>query len=252
LCNLISVGRNRKRNLSTPGISTPPEQLELPLYYVASAFDAPLLPVLRTDREWELAKWVLVPHWTRTVAQAKRMRAGAVNARSESMWGKPAFELAARNSRCLILVDGFFEFHHHLGVAFPFYVYLDGHPDFFMAGLRDTWTNPDTGQTEVTCTVVTTAANSFMREIHNKLPYPEERRMPVIVPVHQVDAWLSFATPIEELKRIVSTRTIPEMRAHPVSRAINNARKRANDPSAQEPVDYPELNPILAFLATQR
>ena len=91
-----------------------------------------------------------------------------------------------------------------------------------------------------------------MREIHNKLPYPEERRMPVIVPADQADAWVSLATPVEELKRIVSTRTIPEMRAHPVSRAINNARKRVNDPSAQEPVDYPELNPILAFLATQR
>ena len=128
MCNLISVGRNRKRVLTIPGIPAPPEQPELPLYYVASAFDTPPLPVLRADREWELAKWGLVPHWTRTVAQAKKIRAGAVNARSESMWERPAFELAARNGRCLILVDGFFEFHHHLGVAFPFYIYLGGHP----------------------------------------------------------------------------------------------------------------------------
>jgi putative SOS response-associated peptidase YedK len=252
LCNLISVGRNRKRVLTIPGIPAPPEQPELPLYYVASAFDTPPLPVLRADREWELAKWGLVPHWTRTVAQAKKIRAGAVNARSESMWERPAFELAARNGRCLILVDGFFEFHHHLGVAFPFYVFLDGHPDFFMAGLRDMWTNPDTGETEVTCTVVTTAANSFMREIHNKLPDPEERRMPVIVPADQAEAWLSLSTPIEKLKRIVSTREIPEMCAHNVSRTLNNAKKRVNDPSAQEPVDYPELDRILAFLATNR
>jgi len=252
LCNLISVGRNRKGSLTTPGISTPPEQLEIPLYYVASAFDAPPLPVLRADGEWELAKWGLVPRWTRTVAQAKRMRTGTVNARSESMWEKPAFEQAARDSRCLILVDGFFEFHHHLGVAFPFYIYLDGHPDFFIAGLRDKWSNPDTGETEVSCTVVTTSANSYMREIHNKLPDPEERRMPVIVPADQVDAWLGLATPIEKLKRIVSTHEIPEMRAHPVSRALNNSKKRANDPSAQEPVDYPELSRVLASLAAKR
>jgi putative SOS response-associated peptidase YedK len=252
LCNLISVGRNRKPNLTTPGISPPPERLELPLYYIASAFDAPPLPVLKANGEWELAKWGLVPHWTRTVEHAKRMRTGAVNARSESMWEKPAFEQAARNSRCLILVDGFFEFHHHLGVAFPFYVYLDGHCDFLIAGLRDKWGNPDTGETEITCTVVTTAANSFMSEIHNKLPDPAERRMPVIVPSDQVNAWLSLATPIEKLKTIVSTREVPEMRAHPVSRSLNNAKKRANDPSAQEPADYPELNRILAFLAAKR
>ena len=41
------------------------------------------------------------------------------------------------------------------------------------------------------------------------------------------------------------------MRAHPVSRTLNNAKKRANDPSAQEPVDYPELNHVLALLATK-
>ena len=85
MSNLISVGRNRKRVLTIPGIPDPPEQPELPLYYVASAFDTPPLPVLRADREWELAKWGLVPHWTRTVVQAERIRAGAVNARSESM-----------------------------------------------------------------------------------------------------------------------------------------------------------------------
>ncbi len=200
MCNLISVGRNRKHVPTIPGIPARPEQPELPLYYVASAFDTPPLPVLRADRKWELAKWGLVPHWTGTVAQAKKIRAGAVNARSESMWEKPAFELAARNGRCLILIDGFFEFHHHLGVAFPFCIYLGGHPNFFIAGLRDEWGNPGTGETEVTCTVVTTAANSFMREIHNKLPDPEERRMPVIVPADQAEDWLSLSTPIEKLK----------------------------------------------------
>jgi putative SOS response-associated peptidase YedK len=248
MCNLVSIGRNRKSRRGVPGKWTPPEQLELPLYYVAFAFDFPLLPVLRADGEWELARWGLVPYWTRTEEKAKQIRTSAVNARSESMWTKPAFEEAARNGRCLILVDGFFEFHHHAGVAYPFHVYLEGNPDFFMAGLRDTWINPANGKKEVTCSIVTTAANSFMREIHNKLPQPEERRMPVVVPADWAEAWLSSATPMEVLLRIVSTREIPEMRAHPVARTLNGPKTRANKPTAQEPVDYAELTDVMNLI----
>ena len=94
-CNLVSIGRNRKSRHGVPDKWTPPEQLELPLYYVASAFDFPLLPVLRADGEWELARWGLVPYWTKTEEKAKQIRTSAVNARSESMWTKPAFEEAA-------------------------------------------------------------------------------------------------------------------------------------------------------------
>ena len=249
MCNLVSIGRNRKSKHRVPGIWTPPEQLELPLYYVASAFDFPLLPVLRADREWELVRWGLVPYWTRTEEKAKQIRTGTVNARSESMWTKPAFEEAARNGRCLIFVDGFFEFHHHDGVAYPFHVYLEGHYDFFLAGLRDMWTNPANGEKEITCSIVTTAANSFMREIHNKLPQAEERRMPVIVPADWADLWLDSATPMETLLRIVSPREIPEMRAHPVARTLNSTKTRINESSAQEPVEYEELKEVMSLIS---
>ncbi len=252
MCNLVSIGRNRTGKRRGPGVWEPPEQLDLPLYYVASAFDFPPLAVLRADRQWELARWGLIPYWTKTEEKAKQIRTGAVNARAESMWRKPAFEEPAKHGRCLILVDGFFEFHHHAGAAYPFHVYLEGHPDFFMAGLRDAWVNPTTGESEVTCTIVTTAANSFMREIHNKLPQAEERRMPVIVPMDRAEAWLDPDTPMEELLGIVSTREIPEMRAHPVTRSINGAKTRSNEPGAQEPVEYPELAAVVSLLSGKR
>ena len=247
MCNLVSIGRNRK---TRPGAWSPPEQMDLPLYHVASAFDFPPLPVLRAGGQWELARWGLIPYWAKSEEKARQIRTGAVNARSESMWTKPAFEAPAKTGRCLILVDGFFEFHHHGGAAYPFYIYLDGHPDFFMAGLRDEWTNPGSQAVETTCSIVTTAANSFMREIHNKLPQPEERRMPVIVPPERVEAWLDPTTPMETLQKIVATREIPQMRAHPVARTLNSARTRVNVPVAQEPVQYEELRDLTARLGT--
>jgi len=132
------VGTNRKSIIDLAAAShipAPPDSLELPFYYVASAFDFPFLLVLRHNGEWDLARWGLVPFWTKTLEQATNIRRQTVNARSESMWQKPAFKEAANGGRCLIPVDGFFEFHHHGGKAYPFYIHLEGHSGFLSGGI---------------------------------------------------------------------------------------------------------------------
>jgi putative SOS response-associated peptidase YedK len=248
----VSVGTNRKSIIELAAAShTPalPESLELPFFYVAFAFDFPLLPVLRNNGEWQLARWGLVPFWTKTLEQATKIRRQTVNARSESMWQKPAFKEAVTQDRCLIPVDGFFEFHHHAGKAYPFYIYLEGSAAFFLAGLRQTWRNPESPAPETTCSIVTTSANTFMAEIHNKLPQPSERRMPVIVPAEQIHSWLSPATPVETLRAIVSSRPIPQLKAHAVNRSLNSAATRINDAAALDPVSYPELAEMFARLS---
>ena len=252
MCNLVSVGTNRKSIIDLAAASrtpAPPDSLELPFYYVASAFDFPFLLVLRHNGEWDLARWGLVPFWTKTLEQATNIRRQTVNARSESMWQKPAFKEAANGGRCLIPVDGFFEFHHHGGKAYPFYIHLEGHPAFFLAGLRQTWRNPESLDPEVTCSIVTTSANTFMTEIHNKLPQPSERRMPVIVPAEQVHSWLSPATSVESLRAVVSSRPIPRLKAHAVNRTLNSAATRSNDATAQDHTFYPELAELVERLS---
>ena len=52
----------------------------------------------------------------------------------------------------------------------------------FGSGLRENWTDKESGEKVQSCTIVTTDANEVVAPIHN--------RMPVILGPDQVDTWL--------------------------------------------------------------
>src|SRR5947209_4581968 len=56
-------------------------------------------------RELALLRWGLVPSWAQDLSIGNRM----LNARSETAASKPGFRAAFARRRCLIPVDGFYE-----------------------------------------------------------------------------------------------------------------------------------------------
>ncbi|MEY4362032.1 MAG: hypothetical protein RL391_1338 [Actinomycetota bacterium] len=128
--------------------------------------------------------WGLVPGWAKDSTGAARL----INARSETVFEKPSFRPSIPGRRCLIPMDGFFEWRTVYSEARsakaqkePVYVTRqDGNP-LAVAGLWATWTTPE-GPSLRTCCVITTAANSTMSSIHD--------RMPVIVEADDWDDWL--------------------------------------------------------------
>ncbi len=62
---------------------------------------------------------------------------------------------------------------------------LPGEEAFAFAGLWNTWTNKSTGEVLNTYTIITTAANELMSEIHNT-----KKRMPVILNPEMEKDWL--------------------------------------------------------------
>jgi putative SOS response-associated peptidase YedK len=51
-------------------------------------------------------RWGLIPSWATDPAIGNRM----INARAETVATKPAFRVALRKHRCLVVADGFYEF----------------------------------------------------------------------------------------------------------------------------------------------
>ncbi len=99
-----------------------------------------------------------------------------LNARSETIFEKNSFKYSAKNKRCLIVIDGFYEHHHRNGTIYPYYIHTD--EPLILAGLWNYWKK---GEAEMqTFSIVTTKANAVMAKIHNnpKLAGP---RMPVIL-----------------------------------------------------------------------
>ncbi len=187
---------------------------------------APTLPMVIVretkdrGREMALARWGLIPHWAKE-AEAKKIGSRCVQARVESVARSPAFRDAFRARRCLVIVDGFYEWKTlEGGERRPHHVRREDRRPFAIAGLWESWRSKE-GTIVESCAVVTTEAQGKIREIHD--------RMPIVVASDAYDTWLSG--PSDQAVAIAPA--TPELVAVPVSRWVNDARH--DDPRCLEP-----------------
>jgi putative SOS response-associated peptidase YedK len=122
-------------------------------------------------------RWGLIPSWAKDASIGNKM----INARAETIAVKPSFKNAFQKRRCLIPVDGFYEWQKSGKVKKPFSISLTSGEPFGLAGLYETWMSPEK-QSIHTCTIITTEANELMQSIHD--------RMPVIVRKELYDFWI--------------------------------------------------------------
>lgn len=179
-----------------------------PTQYVAAIRDAE-----DESRELTMLRWGLVPFWAKDPAIGNRM----INARAETVAEKPSFRAAYRHRRCIVLADGFYEWHREGSTKTPYYISAsDGQP-FAFAALWENWQSKETGETIQSTTLITTEANEFMAALHH--------RMPVVVVPDTADKWLTGES--GSLDYVVEH--APELRAWPVDRRVNNARNQGED-----------------------
>ncbi len=173
-------------------------------------------------RSPRLLRWGLIPPW----ADDPRIGNRLINARAETVATKPAFRRAFKERRCLLLVNGFFEWQRQARRKQPFYICIrDGRP-FAFAGLWEHWQGSE-GTTVQSCTILTTTSNELVGGIHH--------RMPVILSPTDYDRWLDpgIQDP-EALQPLLRPYPADEMTAYPVSTRVNNP---ANDsPDCVEPL----------------
>ncbi|MBL7845544.1 MAG: SOS response-associated peptidase [Cyclobacteriaceae bacterium] len=214
-----------------------------PVYH-ASGFDHPEVPVIiGPEKKIELYSWGLIPRWVKSPAEAVKISNSTINARSETMFEKPAFREPARNQRCLVLVDGFFEHHHKGGKTFPYHIKLKNDEPMTLAGLWDEWVDQDSGLVRRTYTVVTTRANPLMARIHNNPKAEEGPRMPLILPKKLEMDWLkSINTKADQelFQELIQPYDENELETFTVRR-LRGKEAIGNKPEAQQQFAYAEL-----------
>ncbi len=151
-----------------------------PRYNIAPTQPIAIVRLAEGKRQFALVRWGLIPSWVKDPKTFSLL----INARSESVVGKPAFRAAMRRRRCLIPADGFYEWKEVDGRKRPYFVRLKSGGPLAFAGLWETWTGPN-GEEMDTAAIVTTDANRTLSAIHN--------RMPVILPPQAFDMWLDCA-----------------------------------------------------------
>jgi len=160
------------------------------------------------ERELALLRWGLVPFWAKDPAIGNRM----INARAETVAEKPAFRAAYRRRRCLVLADGFYEWHKEETGKAPYYITLASEQPFAFAGLWEDWQSKENDESIQSATLITTAANDFMTTLHH--------RMPVILEPATADRWLAGDDELIDY----AIQHSPKLRAWPVDRSVNNPR----------------------------
>ncbi|MGH7409756.1 MAG: SOS response-associated peptidase [Candidatus Methylomirabilis sp.] len=155
-------------------------------------------------------RWGLIPSWAKDPAIGNRM----INARAETLAVKPAFRVALRKRRCLVVADGFYEWQQRGRGKQPVYIVLKTREPFSFAGLWETWTAPE-GKEIKSCTIITTEANELLKPIHD--------RMPVILTREAEAIWLdpSIQEPVKALP-LLKPYPSEEMEVYPVRRLVNS------------------------------
>jgi putative SOS response-associated peptidase YedK len=134
--------------------------------------------------------WGLIPGWTKTFADGKKFWNNTLNARGETIFEKPSFKNSAKNKRCLVYLDAFYE-HHHFGKGtIPFRMQAKDSSPLPIAGIWEEWVDKTTGEILKTVSIVTTEGNAMMSKIHNNAAAEMGPRMPVILPKEKQDEWL--------------------------------------------------------------
>lgn len=199
-------------------------------------------------------QWGLIPSFTKPTERPDFWR--MFNARSESIREKPSFRRLVPSKRCVVLLNGFFEWKKESKIKQPYYIYLvnekTGEEEpMAMAGLWDVWyrggPEEQVGEEDerklqgshgadqpkevmYTYTILTTESSKELQWLHD--------RMPVILKDEKAQhMWLNTTDKslLDKLHSILGPYSGKNLRWHPVSREMSN-------PSFQGPEAYQEIH----------
>lgn len=100
-------------------------------YHKVSGFSHPKLPVFKNDAV-EICEWGLVPSFANTEEKARKLANMTLNARSETIHQKPSFRNSIKKNRCILPLDGFYEWQHNGKHKQPFYIYPTDETVFYL------------------------------------------------------------------------------------------------------------------------
>jgi putative SOS response-associated peptidase YedK len=208
VCGRFTIGEI-KDMLPRFSVEAPIADMPRPRFNLAPTQFAPIV-VRRSPNRLCMMRWGLIPIWAKDEKVGSRL----INARSETLAERPAFQACLEDRRCLVPTTGFYEWKATGRGKVPYFFRRTDERLFALAGLYDRWRDPS-GQEVMSFTILTTAANELTAPIHG--------RMPVILAREDEGAWAEPSPLAEgELDRICHPFPSELMEAYSVSPAVND------------------------------
>jgi putative SOS response-associated peptidase YedK len=185
-------------------------------------------------------RWGLVPAWSKDVSRASSM----INARVESVREKPSFRNLLSGNRCVIPINGYYEWKQLPSVGKvrakqPYYFSPSNESQYChdgMLAIAALWTTWGNGEERYSsCTALTTEATERISMVHH--------RMPLLLDRHGLDVWLSDDADINLGDLAMPADLLIDI--HPVSSRVNSARN--DDSSLIQSIVIEESEPLSLF-----
>lgn len=208
--------------------------LEYEPFYQRSAFAYKNLQIITQKRQDLIypATWGFVPQWGINDIDGFRKKYTTFNAKSETVLSSGMYKDSARNKRCIILADGFFEPHHTSEGVQAYFNYIptknynDGRDLFSYAGIYS-----EIAEEAYSCTILTTNANPLFEFVHNK-----KKRMPLVIDDDLIDEWLNPNLNDKNIKELMKhCFTSKEFASYPITKEYYKKRGDMNNPKVLEP-----------------
>jgi putative SOS response-associated peptidase YedK len=197
-------------------------------------------PVTRRIR---LMRWGLLPPWAKAGPDDASPAKGSqlINARAETVTTSPAYRTAAQHKRCLIPMDGYYEWKPNAenpkrGRKTPYYFYRPDGVPLMMAGLWSVWRPDRTSPALLSCTVITTDAVGEFAAVHD--------RMPLSLAPADWDRWLDPDAPAPA-DLLAPAPELGPIAMREVSTLVNNVAN--NGPELIEPLDRVRIRPAVWY-----
>ena len=193
----------------------------LPNYNVAPTH---VMPVIKNKDKDHFApmRWGLIPFWAKDHKVGYKM----INARVETLHEKAAFKHALQKRRCLVPMDGYYEWQKSGKEKIPHRIVLRDQDIFSVAGLWEKWKSPS-GEEWESFTVITQDASPSIEHIHD--------RMPAILTPELETVWIDLELSAEDALSVICPYVDDYIRAYPVSKRVGKVAE--NDAALIEEID---------------
>jgi len=204
-------------------------------FYHLNGFTHPNMLIILQEEPSVLVpgKWGIVPqNKTPDQVEAYYKEAvrygGGLNAQSEKLFDYFIYKHAAKSSRCLIPVTGFFEPHEHKSKKYPVYISRKDKEAFTLAGIYTLIGGIPT------FSILTKSASPLFEKIHNK-----KKRQPILINPNNEQDWLQDNLKNDQIQELINLQ-YPEQELNPytVTKDLFSPKINSDVPIIIEKEDY--------------
>lgn len=238
MCYNVAYMEKRAERVAKHYDATFQSEIEFSEKFVVSGFTHPDLFVITSEEPQNIKpyRWGLIPKWCKDEKQAAEISLQTLNAKAETVFEKPSFRNSIAHKRCIVIVNGFYEWRTEGKIKYPYYIHLKEQDFFSLGGIYENWANKTTGELINTFSIITVDANPLMQKIHNL-----KKRMPFIIPIAKEKEWLKSDLTKEEIQLLMKSFDENKMEAYTISKRITDRTQDNNVPEVMQPFEYPEL-----------